>query len=129
MSIDDLLDDLEDISTNLSLLDTYLLEVGNDIALKMKANAPVDTGALRSSIRAEVSNNTLIFKMLAYGTYQNYGVSGKNDNKGKSVEFGIKTSGNNIFKFKNRRFGINAKNFFEQDIMVDEIVNKIVDKL
>ena len=61
-----------------------------DIIGDMKRNAPVDTGALRNSIRGEATSNSMTIFMNDYGNFQNYGV-GPSPKNGtiKKVEFGI----------------------------------------
>ena len=44
------------------------------IVTDMQMNAPVDTGALRSSIRGEATSNSMTLYMNDYGMFQNYGV-------------------------------------------------------
>jgi hypothetical protein len=112
-------------------INRLLLDIGGILVAKMKNKAPVDTGELKKSIRAEVSNYTLQFKMLNYGSFQNYGVRGKSDKRGVKVEFGVQPRPTNepYYAFKKRRFGLTNRNFFNLNDMTDEVVEYLTEKL
>ena len=130
MNLDELYQDLNNLATELTELDKWLLETSKSIVDQLKSQAPVDSGDLKNSIKAEVINNTLVIKMLNYGVFQNYGVSGTKDNLGKPTEFGISIANEGtIFKFDNRRFGIKSKNFFNVGDITDEVIEKIIQQL
>ena len=53
-----------------------------EVALaEIRANMPVDTGRLKSSLQATVNEGYVGISMEEYGWYQNYGVLGTNNNK------------------------------------------------
>jgi len=130
MTIEQLNKEFHDLSTNLEKIDELLLSIAKPIIEKIKAKAPSDTGKLKASIKAEIENNTLIIKMLNYGAFQNYGVKGKNDSKGKEVEFGINLQPkSSVFAFEKRKFGITQRNFFDVNEITDEIIEKITENI
>jgi len=88
-SVDDFASQLEDFGDSLSNLDEILLSIGGQVVSNMKANAPVDSGSLKNSIQAVVTQNTLQIEMLAYGLFQNYGVDGMQQRVADDVPFGI----------------------------------------
>lgn len=124
-SIKDFENQLEEFGLTLRKMDVLLLNVSGRIVDRMKQRAPIDTGELRRSIRAEITKNSVIFKMLVYGAYQNYGVRGTQDTRGKEVELGIEPRPEKepFYQFKKRRFGLKSRNFFN----FNEINNEIVD--
>jgi hypothetical protein len=130
-SVNDFEKQLENFGQAINNLDLYLLQVAGPIVDRMKQRSPVDTGDLRNSIRAEVANNTLTFKMMFYGGFQNYGVRGTEDNKGIDVEFGVEPRPTNepFYAFKSRRFGLTNRNFFNMNEMSDEVANYLADRL
>jgi len=130
-STQDFENQLSQFGQGLNNLDLYLLQVAGPIVDRMKQRSPVDTGDLRNSIRAEVNNNSLVFKMMFYGAFQNYGVRGTQDNKGVPVEFGIQPRPDKepFYAFKNRRFGLNNRDFFNMNQISDEVANYLADRL
>ncbi len=130
-SIQDFENQINQFGQGLNNLDLYLLQVAGGIVDRMKQRSPVDTGALKQSIRAEVMNNTLTFKMMFYGGFQNYGVRGTQDNKGIDVEFGVqpRPSAEPFYAFKKRRFGLRNRDFFNMNDMSDEVANYLADRL
>lgn len=81
---------LGNLGENLDNIQTILTEIGGRIVDDMKANAPADSGDLRNSIQARITDSTLQVEMLAYGVFQNYGVDGTNRSVANSVpQFGI----------------------------------------
>lgn len=131
MTVKDFENQLNDLGQAINNLDLYLLNVSGRIVDRIKQRAPVDTGDLRKSIRAEVMNNTLTFKMMFYGPYQNYGVRGTQDNRGVAVEFGIepRPTKEPFYAFKKRRFGLVNRNFFNMNEMSNEVADYLADKL
>lgn len=130
-SIDDFTKQLENFGQELNNIDLLLLNVSGPIVDRMKLKSPVDTGALRSSIRAQVNNNSLVFKMMFYGSFQNYGVRGTEDSRGINVEFGVdpRPTTEPFYAFKNRRFGLNNRNFFNMNEITDEVGERLVNRL
>lgn len=131
ISVEDFEGLLSGLGQELNNIDRYLLDVAGPIIDEMKRKSPVDTGDLKKSIRAEVSNNTLLFKMMFYGSFVNYGVRGTKDNKGVNVEFGVEPRPRvePFYSFKSRRFGIKNANFYNVGDITDEVVEYIENKL
>ena len=111
---------LEDIGADLTPL---VNEMVNDL----KREAPYDKGNLRRSIVGAVRGDEVEFGWLYYGSYQNYGVSGTKDGLGETVNEAVSpfpSRGSN-YKFKTRRFGLPAQNWFDIDDMTQLIVDEI----
>ena len=110
-SLRDLQPDIEQLMTNI---------VGD-----MKRMAPVDTGALRNSIRGEATSNSMTLYMNDYGNFQNYGV-GPNSVI-KKVEFGIspRPSSEPFYMFKTRKFGLNAQEWFSLEQIKEEFAQEL----
>ena len=127
MMNDNLINKLTSIKNKLNNISQLLNESGDEIVYEMKNFAPVDTGALKASIKREVIDNKLIISGIYYGAFQNYGVSGTNDNKGRKVELGVKPrpSSGDVFKFKKRQFGLKPQQFFSVNDIGDKILNDI----
>lgn len=130
-SVDDFEKQIGNFGQALNNLDLFLLNVSGPIVDKMRQKAPVDTGALRDSIKAVVQNNTLTFNMLIYGSFQNYGVRGTEDQLGKEVEFGVdpRPTTEPFYSFKSRRFGLRNRDFFNMNEISDEVANYLADRL
>ena len=74
----------------MSNLSPILTEIGGRIVDSVKEGAPIDTGALRQSIKAVIEDDTLALEMLYYGIFQNYGVDGMNQAVATDVpQFGV----------------------------------------
>ena len=128
MTVDDFIADLSELGQELSDPQQILTEIGSDITEEMRRRVPVDTGALKQSIGYTVNSNQIEFKMLYYGFFQNYGVSGQSDSLGRSVPFGLLAPSNGSFyQFKKRAFGLPAQQFFNYDTITNEITDGIAD--
>lgn len=88
-SVQDFENQLAGFGDSLANLDNILLSIGGQVVNNIKAQAPVDSGSLRDSIQAVVTENTLQIQMLAYGLFQNYGVDGMQQRVADEVPFGI----------------------------------------
>lgn len=130
-SVTEFEDMLSGFGQALNDIDLQLLNVSGPIIDRMKKKSPVKTGALKNSISAVVSNNTLTFNMLFYGPYQNYGVNGTETFTAKEVEFGVEPRPTNepFYAFKKRRFGIIHRDFFDINDITDEVANYLGDQL
>jgi len=107
--------------------DRILLDIVGPLIEDMKNRAPYSTGVLKNSISAFVNDGTIKFNMVYYGAYQNYGVSGTEDNLGTTVpRFGIdqRPSNGEYYEFQNRRLGIPRTQFFDIEQMTDYIVTQ-----
>ena len=114
----------------------------DNIAYGIRQNAPQDTGALRNSIQllAEESSEGLsvVFSMLNYGYYQNYGVKGtdgvnspfnslSSTNINRQQPFGLERPAIGPFSFGTRKSGIPATPFFNYQ-QVQQQVNDLVNE-
>ncbi len=111
---------LEDIGADLTPLVSQMV---NDL----KSDAPVDKGDLRRSIVGAVQGDTVEFGWLNYGSFQNYGVSGTKDELGEKVDEAVSPfprSGNK-YKFKTRRFGLPAQDWFDIEQMTRDITTEL----
>ena len=81
---------LGDFGETMQNLSPILTEIGGRIVDSVKEGAPIDTGALRQSIKAVIEDDTLALEMLYYGIFQNYGVDGMNQAVATDVpQFGV----------------------------------------
>lgn len=130
MTVDDFIADLTALGEELSDPQSVLTEIGSELVSQMRADAPVDTGALRSSINYIVNGNTLEFSMLYYGFFQNYGVNGTQDSLGTPVPaFGVlQPTSPPYYAFRTRRFGLRPQPFFNMDNLTNQIANVIADE-
>lgn len=130
-SVEDFENMLDGFGEALNNIDLQLLNVSGPIVDKMKSKSPVKTGALKKSISAIVTKNTLTFNMLFYGAFQNYGVNGTETLTAKEVQFGVEPRPTNepFYAFKKRRFGIIHRDFFDINDITDEVANYLGDQL
>lgn len=90
MTVDEFENALSDFGETLDNLTPILLDIGGRIVDDVKAGAPIDTGALRESIKAVVDGDSLEIQMLYYGIFQNYGVDGMQNAPAREVpQFGV----------------------------------------
>lgn len=104
MTEDEFVDALRDFGETMSNLSPILTQIGGRIVDDIKSGAPVDSGALRNSVKAVIENDALAIEMLYYGIFQNYGVDGLQNAPAREVPpFGVPqpTAG--------RRFGFGVK--------------------
>lgn len=132
MSIEEFEGYLEGLGETLQDSDAILLDIVSPVLEMMKRRAPYATGKLQSSIAAFVNNGTVKFNMLVYGAYQNYGVSGTQDNLGTEVQFGVdprprSTAG--VYQFQNRRFGIPRTQFFDVETITEYIASEYENRI
>jgi hypothetical protein len=144
VTIEDFLDDLRGLGEALSDPQQMLANMGDDIVQHMRQNVPVDTGALKSSIRWSFKgSHSIEFNMLKYGLYLNYGV--KPDEftttpKFRSPlsadfrqlrepwaepEFGVQM-GNG---YQKRQFGMKARQFFSQEQIRNYIQEQFLEEI
>ena len=143
-TVEDFLNQLQDLGTQVDSVDLLLSEIGSQIVSEMTPRAPVDTGALKNSIRSVVENNILKIQMLYYGPFQNYGVVGREEDRAVDVPFGINPppASGSKYKFKPvagpvggplplaarmtiRRRGLSAQGFFDLQQMKNDIIRKL----
>ena len=90
MTVDEFERALGDFGETMSNLSPILTQIGGRIVDDVKAGAPVDSGALRQSIKAVIQDDTLAIEMLYYGIFQNYGVDGMQNAPAREVPpFGV----------------------------------------
>jgi len=130
MTIEDLMQDLDQFGQQLSQPEQLLTNIGQQLQEGMRAQAPVDTGALKNSIQYTVENNRLLFTMLLYGPFQNYGVNGTEDFTARQVQFGVQPRPSNepFYAFKKRRFGLRPQPFFDMTLITNTIAEQFADE-
>lgn len=131
MTVDQFEQALGDFGQNISRLDDVLLAAGGRLVEQIKANAPVDTGALKNSIQAIVQDNTLTIGMLVYGMFQNYGVNGTDDNIANMVQDGVlpRPSSGDYYQFGVRKTGLTPQNFFNVDAMAEALAEAVAENI
>jgi hypothetical protein len=131
MTVEEFENELGRLGEELQDSDAILLDIVGPLLENMKRRAPYATGKLQSSIGAIVNNGTIKFNMLYYGAYQNYGVSGTEDNLGTTVEYGVdqRPSNGTNYEFQNRRFGIPRTQFFDVESMTNYIVTEYENRI
>ena len=91
---------LGDLGENLMNMQTILTEIAGRIVDDIKDAAPVNSGDLKRSIKAIVTDTELQIAMLNYGVFQNYGVDGMSQSVANEVpQFGIDPQPANGRKF------------------------------
>jgi len=112
MTLDQMINNLDQFGENLNDLQPDIERLMGDILGDLRSNAPVDTGALRNSIRGEATSNSLTLYMNDYGMFQNYGVGPVSPLR--KVEFGIspRPSAEPFYMFKKRVLGLRAQSWF-----------------
>lgn len=130
MDVNDFIAELEGFGQELSNISPVLQELGDRITADMKASAPVDSGALKNSIRAVVSDNKLEIDMLYYGAFQNYGVNGTSDNIANKVQFGVtpRPTSEPFYAFKKRKFGLRPQQFFNLDLLEELVITTLTEE-
>lgn len=90
MTVDQFESALGDFGETMSNLSPILTQIGGRIVDQVKEGAPVDSGALRQSIKAVIQDDSLAIEMLYYGIFQNYGVDGMQNAPAREVPpFGV----------------------------------------
>ena len=126
LTIDQLTAELGQLGDELSDPQTMLAQLGDDIVQSMKANVPVDTGALKGSIRWQTNGpNSISFEMLNYGIYQNYGVRPNASALSMSKFWGNRFAGYQ----PPRTFGLPARKFFDENEINDLIGDTFIETI
>ena len=131
MTVDEFADQLGDFGQSLEDISAILLQIAGPIVDDIKSQAPVDTGALKQSVQARVQGDSLFIEMLYYGMFQNFGVNGTEDRIADEVPFGVSprpTSGP-FYQFKQRRFGLPARRFFDVDLLSEIVADRVAQEL
>ncbi len=143
VTIEDFLGDLRGLGEAMSSPQQMLGNMADDIVQHMRANVPVKTGRLKSSIQWRFNGDTkLEFTMEDYGQYLNYGVQPNQftDNpkqRSPSSEFGIRnpwaepdfgvTMGSGYQS--PRRFGMQARQFFSRQQITEYIGAQFLEEI
>ena len=146
-TVDEFIAQLEEFGQRAVDLSDILSQVGSEITTKIKADAPDDTGALKSSISFEVNQDSLTLEMLNYGVFQNYGVGGTKSSPVtlKRVEGGIfGIPAGTRFRFKSLTIGgslpypvrksivergLQAKSFFSIADITQEVAERLEEEI
>tara|TARA_R110000764_G_scaffold30202_1_gene70234 strand:+ start:2208 stop:2669 length:462 start_codon:yes stop_codon:yes gene_type:complete len=146
-TVDEFIAQLEEFGQRAVDLSDILSQVGSEITTKIKADAPSDTGALKSSISFEVNQDSLTLEMLNYGVFQNYGVGGTKSSPAtlKPVEGGIfGIPAGTRFRFKSLTIGgslpypvrrsivergLQAKSFFNIQDISQEVALRLEEEI
>ena len=134
MTVDDFIADLASLGETLSDPQELLAELGDNMVTTIKANVPVDSGALRNSIRWGFNGvNAIELFMLDYGVFQNYGVMPNYNNasyhKPFTNDFGGITQPKPAPEFgmgpgyRNRAFGLPARKFYDE-LQIQEYIGE-----
>ena len=131
MTVEEFERQLGDFGQNISNLDNVLLAAGGRLVEQIKRDAPVDTGALRNSIKAIVQNNRLTIGMLIYGMFQNYGVNGQEQRLANIVQDGVLPRPTNepYYAFGVRKKGLRPQNFFNVDAMSETLAETLAENI
>ncbi len=90
MTVDQFESALGDFGETMSNLSPILTQIGGRLVDQVKDGAPIDSGALRQSIKAVIQDDSLAIEMLYYGIFQNYGVDGLQNAPAREVPaFGV----------------------------------------
>lgn len=90
MTVDQFESALGDFGETMSNLSPILTQIGGRLVDQVKEGAPIDSGALRQSIKAVIQDDSLAIEMLYYGIFQNYGVDGMQNAPAREVPaFGV----------------------------------------
>lgn len=137
MTLDEFEQNIDNIGRELLNLTPILTRIGNEMTAELRNAAPVDTGALQSSISLEVKPQEFGISMLDYGAFQNYGVKsyeGKGDNDDQDIPTGFATQkyqfGTGNFSQGGRPWGayysgLNAKRWFNINDMTNEVTYRL----
>ena len=141
MTVEEFANRLSAFGESFNDLTQILQEFGDEVTAEIKSKAPVDTGALRSSIEASATPSQLKLEMLDYGLFQNYGVAGTESDPGaktsepqwgtygnKKFQFGAKTIGGDLafgVRLKIARQGLKPKNFFSVATLARDLADRI----
>ena len=131
MTLEEFSRQLEGIGQQIEGTPNTLVMLGERIVNSMKLRVPVDTGALRNSLRYTVAGPTLSFSMLDYGQYQNYGVRGEQGPFTNRVPFGVEPQPSNppYYMFKSRRFGLRPQPFYDYDELTEQLLEALANQI
>ena len=113
-------------------LDQLISNLATKIVTDIRANAPVDTGDLKKSIKLNLDRYGFRIEMLNYGAFQNYGVnSGRGAKPADPVEFGINLppTSQPFYAFKGGKFGIQPQRFFSIADIEEQLTQLIEEQI
>lgn len=142
-TVSDFINDLSLLGEALSDPQEMLAEIGDQVVQTMRLNVPVDTGALKGSISWSFNGvSSIEFKMLKYGLYQNYGVTGRegmnpngnpkpftNDFGGLRAPYPAPEFGMGSGYKQPRRFGMMARKFYDELIISEYIGAQFLEEI
>lgn len=131
MTVNEFEQQLGNFGQNLEDITAILLQIAGPIVDDIKSQAPVDTGALKQSVQARVQGDSLFIEMLYYGMFQNFGVNGTDDRVAREVPFGVseRPTSEPFYQFKQRRFGLPARGFFDVDLITQIVADGVAQQL
>ncbi len=148
MTVDQFENALGSFGESLSDMSNILLNIGGRIVDDIKAGAPVDSGALRDSIKAVIEDDALTIEMLYYGIFQNYGVDGTVNAPARVVPaFGVpQPQAGNRFGFSGNfqmiggdlsfgarktiyKMGLRPQSFFDIDAISQAVADGVAEQL
>lgn len=131
MTLEEFAQQLDGIGQQIEDTPNTLVMLGERIVNSMKMRVPVDTGALRNSLRYAVSGDELSFSMLDYGQFQNYGVRGANGPFTNPVPFGVEPQPSNppYYSFKERSFGLRPQPFYDLDEITEQLLEALANQI
>ena len=131
MTVEEFEQQLGNFGQSLEDISAILLNIAGPIVDDIKSQAPVDTGALKQSVQARVQGDSLFIEMLYYGMFQNFGVNGTEDRIADEVPFGVseRPTSEPFYAFKQRRFGLPARRFFDVDLITELVADRVAQQL
>jgi hypothetical protein len=148
MTVDEFERALGDFGETMSNLSPVLTQIGGRIVDQIKSGAPVDSGALRNSVKAVIQDDALAIEMLYYGIFQNYGVDGMQNAPAREVPpFGVpQPTAGRRFGFSGNyemiggdlsfgarkqiyKMGLKPQSFFNVDAIADAVANGVTQAL
>jgi len=131
MTVNEFEQQLGGFGESLQDITAILLQVAGPIVDDIKSRAPVDTGALKQSVQARVQGDSLFIEMIYYGMFQNFGVNGTEDRIANEVPFGVseRPTSEPFYAFKQRRFGLPARGFFDVDLITEIVADGVAQQL
>lgn len=148
MTVDEFERALGDFGETMSNLSPVLTQIGGRIVDQIKSGAPVDSGALRNSVKAVIQDDALAIEMLYYGIFQNYGVDGLQNAPAREVPpFGVpQPTAGRRFGFSGNyemiggdlsfgarkqiyKMGLKPQSFFNVDAIADAVADGVTQAL
>ena len=131
MTLNEFEQQLEGFGQSLTDISAILLQIAGPIVDDIKSAAPFKDGYLKDSIQARVQGDSLFIEMLYYGMFQNFGVNGTEDRIADEIPFGVseRPLSEPFYAFKQRRFGLPARGFFDVDLITEIVADGVAQQL